>query len=595
METDKKLFKEIQDHVKDMESDASRRVTVQETCEDMYWLDKGDLADVERTITGAKITLDPTPRITVDGIRRLLTATEPVISVPQDQNKDNAQDYGEDIERMASMMWRVAGRISGRPLHYDAVLSAILYDQIVITIDSTKELLALAESATDPVKDEIKRINKMTPYLFNVVNPRSVFTERSNTGGLSCYARASMMSKFEIIDAFGEDARRVLDKNRIGEDSITGRYENLRVWDFFDREYRQVWVDGFDEPILQDEHGLPFIPVVAHTVEGSRLFTDDGRQVKPFLFTEAQSGLWKMRSMVLSAWATQAVAMGFTPPFIFTPAQATDPMPKADFSGIFGMWKIPQGATFERSKSTGIMDPEVYKYYEMAAQLGEESTMYKTALGQSIGSSAPFSAVSLLSQQGRLPTVTIKEITGWAIADALKMAFLWMRADKGEYKAGYQDQVSVIKAAEIPETFELECALEVDMPQDKLQQANIINVLAGKMPMRWLVENVLNEGQYEDLEDEIMAEEARRAFFQIELQKAIQQAQQAEQEQAAMVQGPPPGPEQMMMGGPPQGPPPMMPPGMPPELQGLPPEMAMGGMQGPLPPVNEPPPEGMMP
>lgn len=574
---DTKLFKEIQEHVRDMESDAANRVRVQEIVEDMYWLDKGDLEDIEKVIAGAKITMDPSPRVSVSGIRRLLTATEPVISVPQDKNKDTAQDYGEELERMAGMMWRASGRITGRPQHYDAVLSGVLYDQIIISVDSTKDLLDLAKDAPDAAQQEARRVNKLTPYLFRVVNPRSVFTERSKTGGLTCYARASSMSKFEIIDAFGDEAKRILTER--------GRYENLRVWDFYDLEYRQVWVDGYDEAIFQDEHKLPFIPVVAHTVEGSSIFSDGGRQIEPFLLTEAQSGLWKMRSMVLSAWATQAVAMGFTPPFIFTPAQPTDPMPKPDFSGIFGVWKVPAGATFERSRTTGVIDPEIREYYELASGLGEESTMFKTALGQSIGASAPFSAISLLSQQGRLPTVTVKEIAGWAIADALKLAFVWMRHDKGEYSAGYSDQVSTVKAADIPEAFELECALEVDMPQDKLQQANIINILQGKMPMRWLVENVLNEGQYEKLEDELMADEARRAFFQIELQKAMQEAQQPEQPQAP--QGPP-------MGGPPmQGLPPGMPP-MGPELQGLPPEMAMGGMQGPLPPAFEPGPEEMM-
>jgi hypothetical protein len=211
--------------------------------------------------------------------------------------------------------------------------------------------------------------------------------------------------------------------------------------------------------------------------------------------------------------------------------------------------------------------------WALSEQLGTESTIYKQVGGGGLGSGETFSSISLLSQSGRLPLVGIQRKAGWAIGDAMRIAFAILKADGSKYKARKDSVYAQLNKADIPDSLEIEVTLDADMPQDKLQQANIFNILQGKISQEWLMENILNIRQPAEMQRQLMTEQATQMHLQMYMQKQAQQMQQAEQmaQQQAMQQMQPPQPQGPMpnetMSNPMQG--------------GLPPEMVAGGTQGP--------------
>jgi hypothetical protein len=191
--------------------------------------------------------------------------------------------------------------------------------------------------------------------------------------------------------------------------------------------------------------------------------------------------------------------------------------------------------------------------------------------------------VSLLSQSGRLPLITPQRTAGWAIAKACKLALQWQKAD-GE---GYGE----LKASDIPERFKLEAGLEISLPQDQLQLANVAKMLKGTVSDRWIRENILKIGQSDAMQKEIWTEQTQEALVMQFIQQMLAAQQQ---QQAAPMPGPggPAGPGLSSPMQPPMPQPPGPMAGMQPQLQGLPPEMAQGGGQ---PPDGTLPPEGGQP
>jgi hypothetical protein len=133
----------------------------------------------------------------------------------------------------------------------------------------------------------------------------------------------------------------------------------------------------------------------------------------------------------------------------------------------------------------------------------------------------------------------------------------------------------------------LEVDLDVALPQDKLQQMNMAAMAKreGIASVRWIQEKLLNIAQSEDMQQEVWTERALDAMFNVWMQGQLQKMQQAQMQQMQPAQPPPQQPPGMGAPGPmaataPGG---LPPGGIPPTpgLQGLPPEMAMMGGQGP--------------
>jgi hypothetical protein len=598
-------FKSVKQNAQELRSNYVTRDGILDEMYNMYKLYWDEQTYVESRGNNIKVTKSPDPRNAVMGIVRLMTTVAPIFKVGYDLNDQAAVDISNEIEKLASILIESGGRVRGTSLVYDVVMSAAIFGEFIIGVTSTQDLVDAAKGAVDAVVARAERVAKITPYLYEVYDPRNCYPVMDALG-LRAICRRSELTAGEIKERFGADAERSLK----GKAKTVTSSQLTVLWDWWDLEQRCVWVDGGNEPIMQEAHGLPFIPFVCQVVEGSRMFTEPDEQRDPPLYTYYESGLWKRQNLALTAIYQAIAAMGLNPQFV----QEMGPSQEAvvrDFSTPGGVFMVPQGSKFYPMGNKGLIDPSTMVGLEIAERKGEESTIFKAALGANVmGGSVAFSTVALLSQQGRLPLVGIQKKVSWGIADAALLAIRWMKLSKKQYKLTYAENSAEINAKDIPDNLHLECQVDISLPQDRLQSANIANMLvqSGIVDRAWVREHVLQITNPKAVDDQLMAEQTQQALF-AEWVKVFVQAETQKFAREFMpelgpgmagpgmpgAQGMPPQGMPMQEQMPPQQPGPMgvegMQGGMPPEMaamggqpipgqmgEGMPPEEYAGGM-----------------
>jgi hypothetical protein len=549
-----------------------------------------------------KPTMSPTAYNTTMGAIRLLTATEPQLSVPYEESDGDAKLVSDKIEQAAKAMLSGSGRISLRPFHYEVVFSSVLFGETCLAVTKTADLVKIAKKAK--IKKAINRmewVNKQSPYLFQVFNPMTCYPQFDKFG-LRSMLRRTRTTWGEVLDTWG----------MMAETAYPGTHEKdevVVVNDHYDWENRVVWLDGGlggndtagqtrgsqvvggqygDTPILAESHGLSFMPVISQLGEGSFLFDEPEKQRIPFLYALWKSGLWKRENLTLTVVYSLVFALGSSPLM-----KRTTPNPG---SPLTIDRRIPGGvidlAPDERLEPLNekVFDSSHLTVLELAERLATESTIPKMALGAPPQNALAFSAISLLTQSGRLPLVAPKELSGHAISNALITALRWMKADAKKETYFNNGKWIELDPGEIPDNIVINVNLEPELPQDKLQQANIANLITstGLTSKRWAREKILTVGQSDHMEREIFQERRLSAELEGVLKSISARSDakaQAEIAKAAQMSAPPPPPGPSPAAPPPQGPLPGMPPAPPAgDLASRP--MSEGEMEG-QPPVGD--------
>ena len=595
-------MEQIRARAMQLKRDYSRRNDQNDDMEDLILMRDDDEARIKRQDASAKYTVSPDARNAFIGALRLLIAADPLFSVPEEKNLPEVMDQADAIELAASRLWQAGGRARQNPTHYDVVLSILGYAEGVIAVTKTSEMVEQSKGGSSVGEAKAEELAELTPYVFDVWHPNTCYPEFGDTGMTFFYREVDKLSG-SVMDEFGDAAKMAL--------GDIGRYSDVTLCQAWDYENRHVWIKDQDPPLLQEVHGLPFIPVVDQLGEGSQLFSNYEDQRWPFLYTTLKSGLWERQNLALTVLYTIMFAIGSNPMFVYT---ANEPGKQLDFGWdkIGGVAQIDQGERLEALVKQ-VIDPSIMVGLEIAERKLSESTIFGQTIGEPLGGNAPFSMVALLHQAGRLPLVVPQRKASWAIADAVKMAFKWMKAEpEGQ---SYENIFGELKGADIPKVFELEAKLDIALPQDQLQQANVATMLSsGDKPLvsqSHAREEYLNIGQPQTMveeiwteraadmkdarynEQQIMADEAQKQGLEEVLavfaQMPPEMIPQILQGIIQQMQGPPPGEEGQQ--GPPQQGPPGQPPGPPmqgPPGQGLPPEQFQGGGQPPLPPQGQP-------
>jgi hypothetical protein len=564
--------KEITEHAEYLRGLYTARNAFDNWMENIYLLKWQEEGKVRRQLgENAKITLHPGARNATQGAWRLIVAADPEFSVPMDVNQLGAKSKADKLEKLAKAMWMASGRLRKRPVHYDVALSCLLFAEMHIEITKTADMVEFARGASKAAQVRAEEAAKATPYLFEVHDPRTGFPEMDNLG-LTAFYREFETSSGKILDEFGDAAKSVLKDDK--------RYTNLTLCKFWDLENYWIWIKGRPQPLSSEAHGLPYIPVSVQLGEGSSLFPKPEDQRQPFLYTEYRSGIWNRLNLIMSVIHTMVFAIGSNPMFVYqtnTPGKK----PAMDFSRPGGVLTIEQGESFQPMVKN-IIDASMIQLFETDEKLEAESTIFSQALGEPLGGNAPFSMVALLHQAGRLPLVAPLRMAEWAIADAVKMGIRWIKQDGRKSSASYEDISSEITPKEIPARFELNCKLDLALPQDKAQMVQVATqATGGDHPLasqRWAREELMGIGQSDEMMKEIWREQSRWVQFAKFVEDMMTRKQQMSQPQ------PPPGgqapgqptPEQIaQMGNPVQNAQPM-------------PPIPSGQMDGP-------PPEEMMP
>jgi hypothetical protein len=553
----KKSLNEIQMIAKDLEGMYSSRNAMYTELENIFlclWTEQpGD--------AHAKITISPDARNAILGAVRLMTATEPQWSVPFDESDPDARSASSSMEQGAKKIWKSAGRLHKKPIEKEAVLTALLYDEVHIAVIKTSDLAAGA------AKEEQKRFDelaKRTPLMFEVMSPASCYP-LFDIAGLKAHVSKRAMKVGELTSRYEKAAQQLEGLKASSEKTM---------WEYWDVTQHLVWIEGQSDALIDDDNPYNVIPISCQVIEGSSLFTKAGQESRqPFLYTVWKSGMWQRQNLGLTTYYTQLTKLLTNPQIVY---KANEPGKQINVS-----FDVPGGViTIENNESLepfnpDLITPEVVQGVTLADGKVQESTIYKQTLGEPLGGNAPYSMVALLSQAGRLPLVPYQLMLGWVIGDAMKIGLELVRGE--DLKPFGMDK-------DLPELFEIDAKLDITLPQDArqnvqtaLEATNKENPLVSK---RFAQENWLNIGQSDKMTEEIWTEAFADAQQQIKLQEMMMQAQMKQQQMAMQAQAGAPG----QPGGAPGQAAPQGQPG-----QGIPPEMQQQGQAAqPGLPMTEP-------
>lgn len=506
---DREVFDEIKLHARDLKSVHARRDLEFDEYDKMYLM---DFQAENSKFSGEdlmKLTPSPSARNKVENACRLMMSQEPVFDI-----NASGIDQGkiETIEKNIARWWDQAGRASRRPLHYDMILSAMLYDEMhtaVTVMDDYKTYNKNDRRA--------ERISKITPILFQSWNPREGYPEFDELG-LCAYYRETKVRWSYIAQKY----KSVLEQNWMYVNKRSTDNVDLKI--FYDLTHYAIWIDNGD-PLVCEEHGLPCIPIDVTLVNGSSFFEKEEDRRQPLLFSIMRSHLWQRESLLYTVLYSLLFSLGVSPTYVYKTDTEDDLHMEHD--GAISYYKLRKGDTIETLDGKGILPPEVQKLSEMTGDLIDESTMYSTAFGERGGNSQTFSETSLLQQAARLPLIGPQRLGGFGISSTIEMALMLMKERKINFeKNGYS-----IKSSEIPEDIEVKAKLDVILPQEKLQLVNVgLQMQKLGMPDEYIQSNLLGITNTKEINKQFVKQQAVSAMLQYKLQQKVQRLQKADQQ-----------------------------------------------------------------
>lgn len=592
-----KLFKEIFEYSNQVKASYSNRDKIARGIENMYLMHKTDEdKELERMFEGVALTKSTDERVAIKNVVRILSTSTPRFAVPKNQNA-LPQTTADMLEKGANALLTSSDRANRRPLKYDAVLPATLFDLCIIRTTCTQDYLdALMEQeddakskgvkltydearSLDVQKRRVEQFVNSSPYVFDSIYPLGAYPVWDRYG-LKGIRTDTVLNPRDVIASYGRKAKEIIAANGTVDYS-----KNVTLCMYTDDLYNVVWLKDKQEFILMEEHKMPGMNVVANQIEGSSMFTNVEDQFEPFLYTVYMSGLDQRKTEAMTAMYTNMRMFGLTTTLVFTEGDATDedPVIEKTNGGLVQYVRVPKGGQWGPMLNKGLVDPATWNGLQLAVEKTEQATIYRQTTGGSSQPGDAYSKTALLSQLGRIPVESIRVLVGRTMADAVGFALKWVKEKKTKVSAyNYEEGALVeIVPADIPEYFNLECRLDLALPVDKLQQANTASLLiqSGVVSEEWVQDEILNIDQPKEMQKAILVEKLAKALIERTVQQIL----------APPAPPPPPEGANMAPGSPQTGVPPELAMmlqgaqggGPPPAMPGAPPEMMRAGMGGP--------------
>lgn len=509
------LFSEAKQHGAELWIDNASLRTMQNAMDKMInmdWVDKPK----DPTM---KVTISPEARNQYLGAMRLLTASEPIISVPHDKNDAVSIQSSESIEKMCKAVLYQSGRINQKPVHYDLVGSLLRYGQFHLALTDTQDLLKMhtkrKSRLSKAAKTRYERIAAATPYIFQPIDPKCGIAD-FDSFGLRAYYRETEMTYAQIKAMFGEIEGL---SNKRDSDIVTYK-------DYWNLDVHFAWLDDMPEPIIglenDGKHDLPCIPIVVQGAEGFLLQDEPEYKYQPLLYSVWKGELWERYNLELTAMYTNLFQVASNAMFVHERSEP-DSQIQVDFDNVGGIVHLNPGDRFTPLQRD-VLNKDMLYGLDVVKGMFEESTIYKTALGQGGGSGMAFSSIALLTQSGRLPLVSFQKCGGWGIGSGLELMFDMIKDNRAVRTALYEGGTLTIDPKDLPENLVIDVQLDAELPQDKLQQANIASMLKqqGLASDEWIRENILNIGQSNEMTKKVIEEQFVNKMLQEHFTKAME-------------------------------------------------------------------------
>ena len=502
----------IMDKASELKSKYAERDELYDELEQMTFMDWSGKSEAQKKAANVKVTVSPDARNQLLAAVQLMSTSDPHFRVP---GAKNFMGNESKIEKFVQALWVETNKLAGTSLLYDLIFSSLLYGEAHIATTEMKEYVSHYEKMGLAYEKRAKRAAKRSPVMFRAMNPHECYTEYDNLGLVEHYRKSKVSAK-KVAGDWGDEGVKAVGNLSDSDDVVYNEW-----WDL---EKHCVWLNE-GETILDVEHKLPFIPIESAITDGSqKLFGEVKYQRQPFLYAVAKSGLWDRQNLTLSALYTLIFGIGFSPLFAYQRSQPGKEL-EVDLSRPFNTINLDPGESLT-ALARNVIDPSVLQGMEIANSLVEDSTIYRTARGQTIGANAAYSTHALLSQSGRLPLMTPQKRIEWILSMAMERCLERLSTNG----VGGSMVEKLLEDVKVPEDVTVETMLDVRLPQDKLQAANIATSLkqAGLVSDEWIQSNLLQIEQPEDMRKQVMTEQFINLQFQQFMQKTMAQQQQAQ-------------------------------------------------------------------
>jgi hypothetical protein len=421
--------------------------------------------ELSSTQDWVKTTLSPDGAVAINGMVRLLSATEPTINVPAYADKSEGCDIAARLEKGLRAVWTQANRGRRWPIHYDVAFSGSLFSEIALQVGNTEDVLERAEMSGRNTK-YLKRKMGRIPYLFHVHHPRYVYPSYDALGLTdTLYRRMQQVGEL----------KRLWPEEDIKKFNLPEDHKSVEVAEYWDDTHQLVWFPKHgDEPLYNEEHGLDFLPWVCVVCEGSSLFPQPEEQRNPILKPMWKGGWWNNQNLLLSEVYSLLRAMG-NPTFVTETEQGAHKKISLAGGDTINLRIGEKVYMLEKN----LLTPEMMAALQMADGKVIASTLPRIVFGESPDRVMSYAAMNMLGQGGRLPLQPVEKQGARAISEALEAVLFWIALKNEVLKIPMLGEMVEIRPDDIDiDIVEVDVKLKADIPQDRLQLANIVNTLS---------------------------------------------------------------------------------------------------------------------
>lgn len=427
-----------------------------------------------------KVTVSPSARNAVTGMKRLLDTSEVHITMKVDGEKAEMSDA---IEKGLKTILNYSGMYRQARIEKDLNLSAVLYGPAVLAAESVADLLKVQKKPA--YRKRLEKIAAYTPFLLKPINPEQSFSKWGETGQLA------HLRKYRVSGDIAEE--------RWG---LTGLAKNqsYTVQDWLDLDDRLVWIDGRKEVVLAAPHGMPGLNISARLAGGSSLFDEPSESMQSFLYAHIK-GEWDQRENLFFTYLFTALYMQGLPGPLIGIDPESNPTGEVNIDFRTGVRTIIGKIT---PVNFPVVSNDVLQIKQILDATNNESTIYKQTLGQNISGST-FSGLAMLSSAGQLPLEDPKEAISYCYRDIFCHMLERIKYEGMENK--------VIQPEWIPDEYELEVTLEPKLPQDNLRNAQTAQSLGDLVSDEWKHTNLLQVGDTKAMRKQVVKEQLLKGLI----------------------------------------------------------------------------------
>ena len=432
---------------------------------------------------------------------RTLTAVMPKVTLHPLLNNEESKETTNQVEKALEWIFMLASRRRSTSVLRDVVLSALLYDEVII---GTWYLPYQEEIMREAGKDtrRLKAARRYGDFLINVYNPQDTIVEYSDLMAERVLIKRVVTAQEAIdywnvqddkLSAYSRDVHKyvtIYDYHEIGWRSVF-----MYLQEDSD-DYTQIKREGAIE-IVNDETPYDFLPIAAK-IGGTSLTQVERYKRTPLLWSLHNSGQWETQNILETLLASEGLAYSVSPRYAVENEFDTD-IPEMDFREPARIVNLRRGQRLQ-----DLRPPQLNQGLELLAdrigQRMDKSTVPRVLRSGYYPAGAAFSSLNLATQSGMKSLTPYKELAEQALVDMFVNILSWIHFTNDEVEV-YLPETAVVNEPQfgVPQQIEtggiitldnsffdiervyLEVDLTEDVPTDYVAKINAAAMLVERL------------------------------------------------------------------------------------------------------------------